>query len=103
MIDYDYRTVSVATGQPTGTIIKIFGENSRRVALQVYAAQSVLAQTVYGLNNRNLSTLYWAIAGIPSFEVYPYRDFGPIIQGEVWLLCYDTNATWTVNEVYRIG
>lgn len=102
-MNYEWRTVSVNVGQPVGAAIKIFGPNSRRVALQVYSANNVFANTVYTLNDKNVSTNYWAIRGIPSFDAYPYRDFGPVIQAELWLLCYDINAVWSLTEVFVIN
>lgn len=100
-MNYDFRVFTQNIGTPSGTIVKAFGENARRVALHVYASNNAFISTVYTLNNKNANTNYWGGGVIPSFITYPYRDFGPIIQGEIWLGCFDVTAVWVLTEVYR--
>jgi len=94
----------VATGTPTagGARVKLFNANSNRVALIIACGGSVAVNGTAFISTKSNSSgdFLWFAPG--TTEKLTYRDYGPLIQEEIWCQVNQNSATFTANEIVKV-
>lgn len=97
---YDWTRYNVAT--PGGaSYVRVTGSNSRRVTICLAA----FVATTIVINDRDGGALGEAYASLAVLDspAITYRDFGPLIQGEIWVASSVAIANLHVTEIFYIG
>jgi hypothetical protein len=97
---YDSQTTTVTT--PAGAAwIKVLNGNPRRRALSFFSP----TVNSIGVNNADTGALGPAIAngGSIATPLMLYRDYGPIIQRDIWVMTPAGAASVSVTEVIQVG
>lgn len=97
---YGTNSVAVALTAGAGFSFVLPGDR-RRVSLALSSATSMTLQ----LTNRQagLNGPAWAGCNPVIPTVFPYRDYGPLIQEEVWVSSSFGSGTVTFTEIYILG
>jgi hypothetical protein len=97
---FDSHTSSVAVVVGGGWK-KVFNSSPRRTVLVFGTDSGQIAL----FNNRDTGATGAPIVtvGGSSLQTLTYRDFGPIVQGEVWVRASSVNATVSVTEIFQSG
>lgn len=101
MARYDYRVVSVSV--PTGSnFVFALGANPMRVSLTAVAVGG--SQIYIGDRSTNNFEGCWLAYFNSRCAVATVRDFGPIVQREIWVN-HTSGGTLTVNvtEIFKIS
>lgn len=99
-LTYQYRFVTLSVPQGTTNLLA-FGANPRRVSLAISAVNSGVVR----VSSSAVPLLYvWFFYSSLSVRPFTYRDFGPIMQGPIYIShTGNQTATIAVVETYTIG
>jgi len=90
-MSYDYKSYTVNIAPNFNNATMLMGANSRRVTLSVSCPNIEAARNLF-IQNAGGSSLQGVIVAlpIPMQITMSYRDWGPLIRGEIWII--DPNA-----------
>lgn len=102
MAAYDYRTITVVNSTPSSAIL-LFRPRRGRVSMAFNAPNPIAP----GFNQIELivggeiqATIWGSLA--PDFQLFTYRDFGPLVE-DGWFFQAGANvATVTATEVWKV-
>jgi hypothetical protein len=93
------QITSLGTSKPQ----QAFGGNGNRVSLILSFPTCVLPNTGFGVSTNNASSGLFLNGTTPFNGVLPYRDYGPLIKGDIWIDFGNGGEVATVTEIVKIG
>jgi len=96
---YDSRTVVVSSGAGFSWQ-QVFGSNPRRLTISISGSTNAFCK----VNNVNGGAANRAYTAVEVFRYAPiaFRDFGTLMQQEVWVATNPAVADLTITEIFRI-
>lgn len=80
------------------TFTKLFAANRNRVSLTISCADSAV-QSSLSFTAGNNQSLVFAMLANPGTFIMPYRDYGPLVKEEVWVIIQSPSPAFTISGV----
>jgi len=98
---YDQRGVTISLAAVSG-FVKVLNANRNRVSLfvSVNGTQAVNVSIELAASSPASSIFFFTVP--PIAQVFPYRDWGPLITEELWARIGSGTVTLSATEVWRV-
>jgi hypothetical protein len=101
MIQYTYRSTTFTQGA-FGTNQRIMAANPQRVSFGLSSPASANPASAFKLMTTNDNNLNWFVSNFPFNQVFPYRDWGPLIRSDIWWNASVAGDTVVVTEIIKL-
>ena len=98
---FAFRTIAF-TG--LNTFSKLFDGNRNRVSLTISCADTGVQSSLRFTAGSN-QALVFAMLQNPGTFIMPYRDYGPLVMEEIWVLVQSPSPSFTISgvEIFKIA